>query len=137
LSVGVEAYVQQIRDGVTNTTTHNNENATVTGLSIWIKGAIIKDKMGFFARRDGYNPFTNYDASANYTVNTNYGSYTPNYTEAFYTFGLDFTPAPKIHFSPNVWLLDYKDQRATTTSGYVGNDHTLVYRATFYYTFGK
>jgi len=136
-SIGVEAYTQQFKLGVNNTVTKANESATATGFSIWVKGAIIKDKMGFFARRDGYNPDTKFNGDDNYTVNTNYGSYTPNYTETFYTAGLDFTPAPKIHFSPNIWLVDYKDQRSTGNASYVGDDHTLVYRATFYYTFGK
>jgi len=136
-SIGVEAYTQQIKDGVTNKGTTANEDATVNGLSIWVKGAIVKDKLSFFARYDGYNPDTKYDNTNSYTVNTNFGSYNPTVKETFYTGGLDYTPAPKIHFSPNFWLIDYKDQRASTTTGYVGDDHTLVFRATFYYTFGK
>ncbi|WP_299497998.1 hypothetical protein [Mucilaginibacter sp.] len=136
-SVGVEAYTQKITNGVTNSGTKNVEDATVNGFSIWVKGAVVKDKINFFARRDGYNPDTKFDGANSYTVNTNYGSYNPTVKETFYTAGLDFTPAPKIHFSPNVWLIEYKDQRSSTTTGYVGNDHNLVYRATFYYTFGK
>jgi len=137
LSIGVEAYTQQITNGVTNTTTKAAENATVNGFSVWLKGAIVKDKWGWFARYDSYNPSTGYDNTANYTVNTNYGSYNPTYKEAFYTAGLDFTPAPKIHFMPNIWIVKYTDQRDPSTTGYVGPDHTLVARATFYYVFGK
>ncbi|MDB4926798.1 hypothetical protein [Mucilaginibacter sp.] len=136
-TIGVEAYTQKITNGVTNSGTKNVEDATVNGLSIWIKGVVVKDKINFFARRDGYNPDTKFDGANSYTVNTNYGSYNPTVKETFYTAGLDFTPAPKIHFSPNVWLIEYKDQRSSTTTGYVGNDHNLVYRATFFYTFGK
>jgi hypothetical protein len=137
ITIGAEAYMQSFKDGVTNGTTHNAEDAKATGISLWVRGSIVKDKLGYFARYDGYNPDTKFDPNASYTVNTNYGSYNPTVKETFYTAGLDFTPAPKIHFSPNFWLVDYKDQRATTTTGYVGPDHTLVFRATFYYTFGK
>ena len=136
-SLGVEAYTQSITNGITNATSKVPTDATVNGLSIWAKGAIVKSKLGWFARYDSYNPDTNYDPTVSYTVNTNYGSYNPSYKETFYTAGLDWTPAPKIHFSPNLWLINYKDQRAATTTGYVANDHTLVVRATFYYTFGK
>jgi hypothetical protein len=137
ISIGVEAYTQKISNGVTNTTTKLAEDATVNAISIWAKGAIVKDKMGWFARYDGYNPDTQFNGADSYTVNTNYGSYNPTVKETFYTAGLDFTPAPKIHFAPNLWLIDYKDQRPATTTGYVAPDHTLVVRATFYYTFGK
>ncbi len=137
LSVGLEAYTQQITNGVTNTVTKSAENATVNGLTVWVKGAIIKDKLGFFARYDSYNPNTNFNADDSYSVDTNYGAYNPTNKETFYTAGLDFTPEPKIHFSPNLWLINYKDQRSSTTTGYVGNDHNLVLRMTFFYTFGK
>jgi len=137
ISIGVEAYTQQITNGVTNSTTKLAENATVNGFTIWAKGAIVKNKMGWFARFDSYNPDTDFNTADSYTVNTNYGSYNPTVKETFYTAGLDFTPAPKIHFSPNLWLINYTDQRAATTTGFVPNDHTLVVRATFYYTFGK
>jgi hypothetical protein len=137
ISIGVEAYTQQITNGVTNTTTKTPADATVNGITIWAKGAIVKNKLGWFARYDGYNPDTNFDTSTSYTVNTNYGSYNPTVKETFYTAGLDFTPAPKVHFSPNLWLINYKDQRDPATTGYVLPDHTLVVRATFYYTFGK
>jgi len=135
LTIGVEAYTQQITNGVSNATT-GPIDATVNGLSIWAKGNF-NSQWGWFARYDSYNPSTGYDPTLTYTVNTNYGSYAPAYKETFYTAGLDFQPAPKIHFSPNLWLIDYKDQRAATTTGYVAPDHTLVVRATFYYVFGK
>lgn len=137
LTVGVEAYTQKIANGVTSVTTKTGQDATVHGLSIFVKGAIVKDKIGFFARYDSYNPDTDFNNADSYTVNTNYGSYDPATKEKFYTAGLDFTPAKNIHFMPNLWLLDYKDQRDPATAGYVAPDHTLVYRFTFFYTFGK
>jgi hypothetical protein len=137
ITVGVEAYTQQIANGVTNTVTKTPEDATVQGLSVWVKGAIVKNKLGFFARYDGYNPDTDFNSADSYGANTNFSSYNPTVKEKFYTAGLDFTPAPKIHFMPNIWLVDYKDQRDPSTTGYVAPDHTLVYRFTFFYTFGK
>lgn len=137
LTIGVEAYTQKIANGVSNAATKTPEDATVQGLSVFVRGAIVKDKIAFFARFDNYNPDTKYDAGSSYTVNTNYGSFTPVVKEKFYTAGLDFTPAKGVHFMPNVWLLDFKDKRDAATAGYVPADHTLVYRATFYYVFGK
>jgi hypothetical protein len=136
-TLGVEAYTQKIGNGVTNTTTKLGEDATVHALSIFVRGAITKGKIGYFARFDTYNPDTKYSTGDTYTVNTNYGSYTPVVKEKFYTAGLDFTPAKGVHFMPNIWLIDFKDQRDAAAAGYVPNDHTLVYRATFFYTFGK
>ncbi len=135
-SIGVEAYTQSIKNGISDAA-KNVSDATVNGISVWAKATVVKDKLSVFARYDSYNPDTNYDPTLTYTANTNYGSYTPTYKETFWTAGLDYLAGPKIHFSPNLWLIDYKDQRASTTTGYVANDHTLVLRATFYYTFGK
>ncbi len=137
LSVGVEAYTQKITNGVQNTVTKAPEDATVQALSIWVKGPIVKDKLSFFARYDGYNPDTDFNTADSYSSNTNFGSYTPTVKESFFTGGLDFTPAKNVHFAPNVWLVNYKDQRASSTAGYVSDDHNLVYRLTFYYVFGK
>jgi len=134
-TLGVEAYTQQFTNGV-NSGVFGPQNATANGLSVWVRGDLSK-QFSWFARYDSYNPYTSYDAGTTYTVNTNYGSYTPTYKETFITAGLDFQPAPKVHFSPNVWYVGYSDQRASTTTGYVANDHALVLRATFYYTFGK
>lgn len=137
LSVGVEAYTQKFGYGVTNKTTLTAENATAQGLTIWAKGAITKGKLGWFARYDTYNPDTKIVAADAYAVNTNYGSYDPTVKETFVTAGLDFTPAKNIHFMPNVWFTQYKDQLNSATAGYFPDNHTLVYRATFFFTFGK
>jgi hypothetical protein len=137
LSIGVEAYSQQISQGVTNTISKLPEDATVQSISIWVKGAIVKDKLNFFARYDSYNPDNTFNNADSYTANTNFSSYNPTVKEQFYTAGLDFTPTKNVHFSPNLWLIDYKDQRDPATTGYVAPDHNLVYRLTFYYVFGK
>ena len=137
LTVGVEAYTQKFAYGVTNKTTLTAENATAQGISIWAKGVITKDKWSWFARYDGYNPDTKATAANAYSVNTNYGSYDPTVKETFVTGGLDYTPAKNIHFMPNVWFVQYKNNLDAATAGYQADNHTLVYRMTFFYTFGK
>jgi hypothetical protein len=136
ITIGVEAYTQSIASGVTNTTTKAPEDATVNGLSIWAKGTFAKN-WNYFARYDSYNPNTNYSTADTYTNNTNYGSYNSSYKEQFYTAGVDYNPTKNVHFMPNIWAIYYQDKRDPAATGYLSNNHTLVYRLTFYYTFGK
>jgi len=138
LTIGVEAYTQKIDNAVLNTTTKTAEQATVNAISIWVRGGIVKDKWSYFARFDHYNPDTKFNSADSYsTVFTNYGSYDPTTKENFFTAGLDYTPIKSVHIEPNVWLTQYLDQYATTHTGYLPNDHTLIYRLTFFYQFGK
>jgi len=134
ISIGTEIYTQSITNGVTNTGTGLPENANVIGLSFWVRGAVAKH-LNYFARYDSYNPDNSFNAADSYTVNTNYGAYNPTSKEQFYTAGLDYNPINNVHFMPNFWLVDYTDQR--TSSATVASDHTIIYRFTFYYTFGK
>jgi hypothetical protein len=136
ITLGVEAFTQKFASGVTNTTTKAAEDATAQAISFWVRGPIVKN-LNYFARYDNYNPSTDFVVADSYSVNTNYGSYNPTVKEQFYTAGLDYNPTKNVHFMPNFWLVDYKDQRAPSTTGYVAPDHTLVFRFTFYYTFGK
>jgi hypothetical protein len=108
------------------------------GISIFARGTLVKNKLAAFARWDSYNPDDKID-------NTKYNKYvgnTSNYNdpgtkESFFTIGLDFTPVKNIHFMPNVWYNNYKNQANPAATGALKNDHDLVYRATFYYVFGK
>jgi len=140
-TLGVEAFTEKITNGVDITpiggTSKTAVNATAQGISIYSHGAIYKDKLGYFVRYDTYNPDKDFDSGDTYAVNTNISSYTPYQKEQFYNLGIDYTPAKNIHFAPNVWLYEFKDQRASTTTGYLPNDHTLIYRLTFFFTFGK
>ncbi|HZY38868.1 MAG TPA: hypothetical protein VFE53_19545 [Mucilaginibacter sp.] len=140
LTLGVEAFTDNITNGVTltNGSVKTPANATATGVSLNAYGSIIKDKLGFIARFDTYNPDTEFvTGTTTYSVNTNLGSYSPYTKENFYVAGIDYTPAPNIHFSPNVWFLQFKDQQTPTATGYVSDDHTIIYRLTFFFTFGK
>jgi len=137
ISVGVEAYTQSFENGVTNKTNNNTaENSTAQGLSIWVKGAVSKT-WNYFAKYDTYNPDTDFIGADSYSVNTNYGSYDPYTKEHFFTAGLDYNPTKNVHFMPNVWFIQYLDNQSSTVSGYVPNNHTIVYRMTFFFTFGK
>ncbi len=139
ITFGVEAYTQRIKNGViaTQAGVKTAENAQVEAISIYSHGAIYKDKLGFFARYDSYNPNDDFNALNAYTVNTNLTAYNPYTKEHFVTAGLDFTPAKNIHFMPNLWFIQYEDERAPGTTGYVPENHILVYRLTFFFQFGK
>jgi hypothetical protein len=134
ITIGVEAYTQNIASGVTNATTKLPEDATVHGFSVWVRGAIAKN-FNYFARYDTYNPDTQFNTADTYTINTNFGSYNPTTKEQFYTAGVDYNPTKNVHFMPNFWLIQYANQGPSAAT--VVNDHTLVYRLTFFYTFGK
>lgn len=137
ITFGVEAYTQTISNGVTNATSAASENATVKAISIYTHGALYKDKVGFFARYDSYNPDNDFNATTIYTSNTTLPAYSPFTKEHFITAGLDFTPAKNVHFMPNIWFIQYQDQRDPSLASYIPDSHVLVYRATFYFIFGK
>jgi hypothetical protein len=150
ITIGVEAYTQKFQNAVINSGTVNPsattpvastavtvEDATAKALSVWVRGPIVKT-LNYFARFDSYNPNSKFNKDNNYpVVLTNYANYTPAYKETFYTAGLDYTPTKNVHFEPNFWLVNFKDQKNTTVGNRVVDDHTLVFRFTFFYTFGK
>lgn len=150
ITIGVEAYTQKFQNGVVNSGTVNPtaaapvaagsvtvEDATAQALSIWVRGPIAKN-WNYFARFDTYNPDTKFNKDNNYPVTlTNYGAYSPAYKETFYTAGIDYNPTKNVHFEPNIWLINYKDQKNTTMGNRIADDHNLLFRFTFFYTFGK
>jgi hypothetical protein len=136
ITIGAEAYTQSIENGVENTVTKAPVNATVHALSLWVRGPIVP-KLNYFARFDTYNPDTQFNTSDTYTVNTNYSSYDPTTKEKFVTAGIDWNPTKNVHFEPNLWLVQYVNQELPTVTGYVPDNHTLIYRLTFFFTFGK
>ena len=145
-NMGVEAYTQTFVNGVIDNGPVGAtgapkvvQNATVNGLSIWVRGAIYPT-LNYFAKFDNYNPNTDFVGTDSYSVNAGpatYGAYDPYTKEHFTTFGLDFNPIPNVHFMPNIWYIQYIDNNTPTVTGYVPNNHTLVYRFTFFFTFGK
>jgi len=135
---GVEAYTQKLANAVINNTTKTGDDATVNAISIFAKGALAKD-WNWFARFDSYNPDTKFTSTDSYTtVSTGaYSSFDPTVKEQFYTAGLDYNPTKNVHFMPNIWLTRYSSEYDKTITSYVPDNHTLVYRLTFFYTFGK
>jgi len=141
ITFGVEAYTQALANATTVTDVNKVKSVsdeTVHGLSLWIKGVISPNKWGYFVRYDAYNPATSFAGADTYAVNSGgYSTYDPTVREKFVTAGLDFTPAKNIHFMPNVWFVQYKNQYDPTNAAYVPDNHTLIWRATFYFVFGK
>jgi hypothetical protein len=154
-TVGIEAFQNTILGDVQ---VLNSTNHTVTYLtsramaaSFYVRGRIYKDKLGFFARYDTYNPSLDLNEVTNLVkTNPEYVSYkalTSNYEpttkENFVTCGIDFTPFPNVHLMPNIWMDTYKSalnpedysKLNSNVNGSLGTD--MVYRLTFYYIFGK
>ena len=135
LTIGLEAFINHGKNDVVgmNGTTKDTTDANSKGISMYVHGNIIPNKLRFFVRYDSYNPDTKYDN----TTFTKYvgltSNYEPNNKENFITAGLDFIPAKNVHFMPNIWYDKYKTQLAGTQN----TDHDLVYRMTFYFIFGK
>lgn len=115
-------------------------------ISTFVRGNIYKDKLGFFARYDNYNPSMNLKSVTDNKFFTSYSAltaqYEPTTKEQFITFGLDFTPIKNVHLMPNMWINTYNTALPTgdyglnpNGSGAKGTD--VVYRLTFYYIYGK
>jgi hypothetical protein len=135
-TVGIEAFINHGQQDVVgiNTLAKDTLSANAKAISAYIRGIIIKDKVGFFVRADKYNP----DADYNNNLYTSYkgftSSYEPNNKELFFTAGLDFTPVKNVHFIPNLWYNRYTSNESGLT-GSAYRDHDLVYRLTFYYIY--
>jgi hypothetical protein len=138
ITVGVEAFINHGTKDVVgiNGPVTDTINANAEAISAYVRGAIVKDKLGFFARIDDYNPDINYNAGSYNIYSGLTSNYEPNNKETFITAGLDFTPIKNAHFMPNIWYNQYRSEQPSTT-GSANKDHDLVYRVTFYYVFGR
>lgn len=135
LTIGAEGFITGLQGDVvaTNNGTGRKDtlSGTSTGLSIFVHGPIVKDKLGFFARMDNYNPDTRYD-NVNYSkYSAMTSTYEPNNKEQFITAGLDFTPVKNVHLMPNIWYNSYTNQGPNGGM----KDYDLVYRLTFYFIY--
>jgi hypothetical protein len=163
ITLGVEGFVNTLRADTKATLIAGGAdtiNTKASGISMYVHGAIIPEKLRWFARVDLYNPNKNvnngmYSAYAGISSPSGYntpgykysyaGSTTgaptgetstgdPTAKETFFTAGLDFMPYKDIHFEPNVWLVHYGSQLSSTgTEG----DSDVVWRLTFFFVFGK
>jgi len=157
-TIGVEGFINTLRnDNAAPVIAGGTDTLTTapSGISVYIHGDIVKNKLRFFARYDAYNPnnkvntsvFKSYSGNtSNYNDNSfhtvyNYAPATPTvtytttgdqtYKQQFMTAGLDWIPTPRVHFMPNVWYNSYSSQIASN------KDHDLVFRLTFFFSFGK
>lgn len=140
-TLGMEGYTNQLAKSEVGTagTVKDTLDGRATGLTLYGHVSIIGSKLRFFARYDFYNPNTKYDNTTYSKYAALYGvstSYEPNNKERFLSTGFDFSPAPNVHFMPNIWYNKYIGQQANLT-GKAAHDYDLVYRLTFYFTFGK
>ncbi len=156
-TVGVEYFMATLLGDVQMVGTNKKvyyRTTNASGLSVFAKGAIYKDKLGFFARFDSYDPTGNLSnivstpGIASYSALTS--QYDPTTKEQFVTFGLDYTPIKNVHIMPNVWMNTYtsgvdatgKNSSGTTYASMNGGISPIkgtdcVYRLTFYYIYGK
>ncbi|PWT78954.1 MAG: hypothetical protein C5B59_00710 [Bacteroidetes bacterium] len=171
VTVGVEGFVNNLRQDVKNVPfkgqgTPDTATTKAQGLSMYIHGNIVKNKLRFFARIDLYNPNKNMSSRSGDSTFVGLASpsgyNSPGYKmtfspstgaptsatstgdisakETFFTVGLDFTPYKGVHLMPNVWYNHYKSQLDTPPGVPVGTsdgNYDLVYRLTFYFVFGK
>ncbi len=124
------------------------------GVSVFAKGRITPEKLGFFARFDNYDPTGNLSNIASDKNTKSYSAstsqYEPTTKEMFATFGIDYTPIKNVHIMPNIWMNTYnsgldvtgKNSANTTYASMNGNVNGIkgtdaVYRLTFYYIYGK
>lgn len=141
-TIGAEGYINTLKQsetGIISPTAKDTLDGRATGLSLYAHASIVGSKLKAFARYDFYNPNTKYDNgtygkyASLYSMST---TYEPNNKERFLSAGLDYSPVNNIHIMPNVWYNRYMGQQANLT-GAAAHDHDLVYRLTFFFTFGK
>ena len=148
-TVGVEAFNCTLMGDVVGSTLTAKTYFLTTkaqAISVYARGRIYKDKLGFFARYDSYNPGKNISTITDKPQIISYTALTsnidPTTKEQLITFGLDFTPFSNVHLMPNVYINNYQCNLPSADyglnqkgSGVKGTD--AAYRLTIYYLFGK
>jgi hypothetical protein len=139
VTIGVEAFVNTLMADDISTRGNGTRDTTTTkayGVSVFGRGKLYKDKLGWFARYDNYNPSTNNDNTVYVSESPLTSQYNPNTKEQFVTAGIDFTPVKNVHIMPNVWY-NYYENAGPKNYGDANNDYDLVFRLTFHYIYGK
>ena len=134
-TVGVEAFMNSIMndDIVTTKTGLDTITNKAMAISVFARGRIYRDILGFFVRYDNYNPSGN-NTNSLYTKDAPItATYDPNTKEQFFTAGIDYSPISKIHIMPNVWYNEYDNAGPQN----LRNGYDLVYRLSLYYVYGK
>ena len=134
--VGIEAFTNHGNEdnvGI-NSAKRDTVSANSIAVSTYIRGNIVKEKLGFFLRMDNYNPNIDYHNNLYTSYKGLTANYEPNNKELFFTGGFDITPVKNVHFMPNVWYNRYTSNMAGQ-SGRAYRDYDLVFRLTFYYVY--
>lgn len=134
ITVGIEGAAQMQQNYAIFTTSDtipktDTTDAVAFGVSGFVRGQIIKDKLNYFARYDNFNPDLNFNEDHSYS-----SSYSGTVSEAFITAGLDYMPVKNVHIMPNIWYNAY-NSRAKNATGHIKSDSDIVGRLTFYYIF--
>jgi hypothetical protein len=161
ITFGIEGFINTIKNDTKATLIAGGADTIDTkasGLSIYAHGAIVPEKLRWFARVDLYNPNKNVDNSKysaysgvsspsmymqngyHLTFSPSTGAPTaavstgdPTAKETFITVGLDWMPYKDIHLMPNLWYNGYSSQLASGSQ----SDKDVVLRVTFFFVFGK
>lgn len=136
LTVGVEAFMMSVmNDNIATETPTLADTITTkaTAVSVFARGRIYKDQLGFFVRYDNYDPSGNNQNSRYTKYSPLTRTYDPNTAEQFFTAGIDYSPISKIHIMPNVWYNAYNNAGPLN----LYNSYDLVFRLSIYYVYGK
>jgi len=148
-TVGIEAFrTTLLGDIKASTKTPKTDYLTTiaTTISMYARGRVYKDVLGFVARYDIYNPGQNIKEITDNTriiaYNALSSNWDPTTKEKLLILGLDYTPYPNLHIIPNFYMNTYqctlpkKDYFLNPKgSGVIGADDVL--RVTVYFIFGK
>ncbi len=142
ITIGAEGIINHEKNGVAGIrkipggTDTLLQDGKASGYSLYAHGPILGDRLGFFVRYDHFNPNTYYNNQffASYT-SINGGPADPNTIRDFFTGGLDFSPVKSVHIEPNLWYFLYTGQQHGL-AGNAAKDFDLVWRLTFYFSFG-
>jgi len=119
-------------DGVTKDTIITRRKS----LSLFTRGKLYKNMLGFFIRYDSYN----IGGKDNNSVYKSYESQTAFYDQCtrqqFVTFGIDYSPYRNIHIMPNMWYEHYTNI-AGANFGPDNDGYDLIYRLTISYQFNQ
>ena len=131
-TIGIEMFQQIQENNTTYSDTLGNKdtvNASVFGLSYYLRGMIVKDKLAFYLRADVYDPDSKFNKNYIYS-----GGYSAFNTEIFLVAGVDYSPVKNVHIIPNIWYNGYAN-RQKNAAGLAKADYDLVPRLTFHYLF--
>jgi hypothetical protein len=137
ITIGAESFINNLK-GDNIATKFNGAKDTLTtkakAISLFVHGKIYKDKLGFFARYDNYDPSENINNNIYINNSPQTSQYDPNTKEDYITAGLDYTPDKSVHIMPNFWYNGYKNA-GPKNYGSANTDHDLVFRLTCHWLF--